>query len=116
MRAAVILPGLIALGAAACGDCFTLIVRVNSSVATIGVGGVNPSVATIRVGQRVTLRHEHGFSCGSPLAPGATSWHTADTLIVYLDTLSGDVTGRSPGTAHVTTRDSDIELVIQVQP
>jgi hypothetical protein len=45
-----------------------------------------------------------------------TSWHTVDTLVVRLDTLSGMVMGRSPGTAHVAARNSDIDWVIRVDP
>ena len=103
MKAALIVSSLVALSATAC-DCFTLIVRIN------------PPATTIRVGQSTKLRHEHGVGCGSPLSPVVTSWHTADTFVVRLDTLSGMVTGRSPGTAHVAARDSDIEWVIRVEP
>jgi hypothetical protein len=104
MKAALIVSSLVALSATACGDCFTLIVRIN------------PPATTIRVGQSFNLRHEDSVGCGSPLSPGVTSWHTVDTLVVRLDTLSGMVMGRSPGTAHVAARNSDIDWVIRVDP
>jgi hypothetical protein len=103
MKAGLIVSSLIALSATAC-DCFTLIVRIN------------PPATSIRVGQTTTLHHDDGLACRSPLSPSVTSWHTVDTLIVRLDTMSGMVTGRSPGTAHVAARDSDIDWVIRVEP
>jgi hypothetical protein len=77
---------------------------------------INAPATVIRVGQTTRLRHENGVGCGSPFSPGVSSWHTADTFVVRLDTLSGMVTGRSPGTAHVAARDSDIDWVIRVEP
>jgi hypothetical protein len=104
MKAASILLCTVSLTGTACGNCTVLAERVA------------PSSTTIRVGQRVTLRRERGGTCGYPVSPVMTSWYTSDTLVVSLDTTSGVVIGRSPGTARVTAGDSGIESVIQVQP
>jgi hypothetical protein len=66
-----------------------------------------PSEATITVGETLMLRLEDGGYCTghSPAEatyqPVATHWTTADTAVVSLDSLTGTVTGRRPGDAHV---------------
>jgi hypothetical protein len=76
--------------------------------AGVGLSRVDPAEPTIAVGQSVTLVYSTGGGCRSGdgltdvnLHATATVWHTTDTLIVALDTLTGRVTGRSPGAAFV---------------
>jgi hypothetical protein len=101
---AFLLSTLVCLGATGCGNCLGLAEKVS------------PAEVTLRVSESITLHRERGGTCGYPVSPVATSWFTSDTLIVQLDTVSGVVTGRSPGTAHVTARDAGIDAVIHVQP
>ena len=76
--------------------------------ADVAFNRVDPAEPTIAVGQSVTLVYSTGGGCRSAdgltdvdLHEAPTIWHTTDTLVVALDTLSGRVTGRSTGTAFV---------------
>lgn len=73
---------------------------------------VSPAEQTIHVGESVTLQHETGGGCRSgdhltdvETRTTPTVWHTSDTLVVRLDTLSGRVTGRTVGDAVVLAED-----------
>jgi hypothetical protein len=67
-----------------------------------------PTDASIRVGESVTLLYETGGGCVTgngvsnvEMHSASTTWHTTDTLVVRLDSLTGIVMGRSPGVAQV---------------
>jgi hypothetical protein len=99
LKQCVMLLGIVevSLAATGCGDC-----------AGIGLSRVTPTSATLRVGESITLLYETGGGCATKngvtnihLQPAPTVWRTSDTLIVRLDTLTGRVTGRSPGLAQV---------------
>jgi hypothetical protein len=77
--------------------------------AGVGVIRVLPTETTIRVGERFTAVYEEGGACDAynpddcKCHQVARHWSTADTLVIRLDTLSGEVTGRGVGNANVTT-------------
>ena len=69
---------------------------------------VTPTNATIAVGQTVTLKYQSGGYCAGETPTEAdygpvvsTSWKTADTSVVFLDSLAGVVTGRAAGDAQI---------------
>jgi hypothetical protein len=91
---------LVATAIAACSE--------NHACAGLPAARVLPHDSTIAVGQALTVRLESGGYCAgqSPTAatyqPVAAHWTTLDTVIVSLDSLTGVVTGRRSGDAHVT--------------
>ena len=102
---------LFASASTGCGDC-----------AGVGVSRVTPTDATIRVGESVNLLYETGGGCVSndrvtniDVHSAPTTWHTTDTLVVRLDSLTGIVTGRTPGTAQVRGGPSLDTVTIHVQ-
>ena len=69
---------------------------------------VTPTNTTIAVGQKVTLKYQSGGYCAGETPTEAdygpvisTAWRTSDTSVVFLDSLTGAVTGRAPGDAQV---------------
>jgi hypothetical protein len=80
------------VGTEACGDC-----------AGVGLTRVSPTEQTIHVGESFLATYEEGGSCNkifTPLANGVT-WSSAETTIVAVDSLSGQVTGKQIGDALV---------------
>jgi hypothetical protein len=90
---------------------FTLVIVVGLTgcgCADVGMEQVSPMEQTLKVSQSTTLQYQTGGACRTgdhftdiSLHTASTVWHTSDTLIVVLDTLTGRVTGRAPGDAHV---------------
>jgi len=80
------------VGTEACGDC-----------AGVGLTRVTPTEQTIHVGESFVATYEEGGSCNkifTPVANGVT-WSSAETTIVAVDSLSGQVTGKQIGDALV---------------
>jgi len=80
-----------------CGDC-----------AGVGLSRLATTDVTIQVGASFTASYEEGGSCGGSSAPDpagwravATRWRSADTTVISLDSLSGQVTGLKVGDAQV---------------
>lgn len=78
--------------------------------ADVALNQVIPPTQTLRVGESVTLQYETGGGCQSgnrttdiDLHSAATVWHTSDTLVVAVDSISGRVTGRALGDAWVVS-------------
>ena len=83
---------------------------VGCGCADVALNRVTPAEQTIGVGQSMTLTYATGGACRSgngftevSLHEGPTVWHTKDTLVIALDTLTGRVTGRTPGDAQVVS-------------
>jgi hypothetical protein len=98
IRVPSLLASLLTLSLASCG------------CADVGLAQVTPNDRTLRVGESVTLVYETGGACmvknqatDVELHTATTIWCSADTLIVVLDTMTGRVTGRSPGEAWVVS-------------
>ena len=80
--------------------------------AGVALTRVSPAEQTIHVGESVTLQHETGGGCRSgnhltdvEVRTTPTVWHTDDTLVVRLDTLTGRVTGLAVGDALILAAD-----------
>jgi hypothetical protein len=85
----------IAVGAAACGK---EVCPVELEI------GVTPHDTTITIGQSFTAKLLSITTCPSvDTTVVAAHWKASDTLVVNLDTLTGRVTGRSPGNASVVS-------------
>ena len=80
------------LSAQGCGDC-----------AGVGVTRLSPSEQTIHVGQSFVANYEEGGSCLNMFAPVANrvTWSSAETTIVAVDSLTGQITGKRVGDALV---------------
>lgn len=63
---------------------------------------LTPSEATITAGQSITPTLELTSCGGRKRWTPTVVWLTADTAIVSVDSISGRITGRAPGSAHVT--------------
>src|SRR5215831_6928507 len=81
---------------------------VGCGCAGVALSRVSPAEVTLAVGQSATLVYSTGGGCRSgnrttdiDLHEAPTVWHSADSLVVAADSLTGRVTGRSPGTAQV---------------
>jgi hypothetical protein len=87
-----ILGSVILLGSHACGDC-----------AGVGLSRLNPTEQTIRIGASFVASYEEGGSCSNTFAPvtGRTTWASAETTIVTVDSITGQVTGKRIGDALV---------------
>jgi len=71
-------------------------------------GARSQRIAIDAVGRSATLVYSPGRRCRSgagftdvDLHEAPTIWHSSDTLVVTVDTLTGRVTGRSPGDVSV---------------
>ena len=74
----------------------------------VALNSVAPTELTLAVGQSAMLTYSTGGACRSgdgftdvDLHEAPTIWRSSDTLVVMVDTLTGRVTGRSPGSASV---------------
>jgi len=74
----------------------------------VALNSVSPKELTLVVGQSATLAYSTGGGCRAgngftdvDLHEAPTIWHSSDTLVATVDTLTGRVTGRSPGDAAV---------------
>ena len=74
----------------------------------VALNSVAPTEVTLAVGQSAALTYSTGGGCRSgdgfasvDLHEAPTIWHSSDTLVATVDTLTGRVTGRSPGNAFV---------------
>jgi len=74
----------------------------------VALNRVSPAELMLTIGQSATLAYSTGGGCRSgdgftsvDLHAAPTIWHSSDTLVVTVDTLTGRVTGRSPGEASV---------------
>jgi hypothetical protein len=74
----------------------------------VALNRVTPSDQTIHVGQAIVLSYATGGGCRDgggltdvSLHDAPTVWHTHDTLVITLDTISGRVLGRMVGDAQV---------------
>ena len=81
---------------------------VGCGCADVALNRVAPAELTLAVGQSATLVYSTGGGCRSgnrttdiELHEAPTVWHSRDTLVVTVDSLTGRVTGRSAGTAQV---------------
>ena len=83
---------LASVGAQACGDC-----------AGVGLSRLSPTEQTIQVGQSFVATYEEGGSCHQTFAPIANrvTWSSAETRVVTVDNLTGQVTGNQVGDALV---------------
>ena len=100
--------------AAAAGVAISLLLGGcrTGDVVCAGIGLVRtvPADVTISVGQSVTLRYQEGGYCAAEPSESdytdmeVSAWSTVDTTVVQVDSLSGRVTGRMSGDAHVTGR------------
>jgi hypothetical protein len=93
------------IGSVVCVALFT-----GCGCADVALNQVTPNQQTLRVGESVTLTYETGGACmvnnratDVDLHSVPTVWHTADTLVVAVDSLTGRVTGRAPGAAWVVS-------------
>ncbi|MEP6495785.1 MAG: hypothetical protein ABJF01_24085 [bacterium] len=85
-----------------------------------GLIRVNPSEATVRIGETVVLRFEEGETpCGDrnpPFRPLPAAWTTADTLIVRVDASTGGVVGLRVGDARISpTPDGGLFTTVHVR-
>jgi hypothetical protein len=80
------------IGVSGCGDC-----------AGVGLSRLSPTEQTIAVGQSFVASYEEGGSCTNTFAPvpNRAKWHTAETSIVEVDSITGRVTGKRVGDALV---------------
>jgi|SRR5215831_3725933 len=81
---------------------------VGCGCADVGLSRVSPAELTLAVGQSATLVYSTGGGCRSGnrttdivLHEAPTVWHSRDTVVVAVDSLTGCVIGRSAGTAQV---------------
>jgi hypothetical protein len=89
---------------------FLVILIAGCGCKGVGLNRVSPADQTIRVGESVTVEYKTGGGCVNgnhltdvELDAVATVWHTVDSLVVGLDTLTGRVTARAPGEAWVVS-------------
>src|ERR1041385_6729800 len=80
------------IGAEACGEC-----------AGVGLARVTPTEQTIHGGESFVARYEEGGSCNKifTAVTNGVTWSSAETTIVAVDSLSGQVTGKQIGDALV---------------
>ena len=85
--------------------------RINSDCAGIGLSRIVPSDTTIGVGESFVARFYEGGYCAGQEATTAhldpvaiDTWYTPDTLILRVDSETGQVTGRAIGDAELTSR------------
>lgn len=104
---AVVLPVL----TAACGDRITC--------AGVGLARLSPVDTTIGVGATFAVHYQEGGTCSdeshAKYYDVPIVWHTADTAIVRLDSLSGRVTGRAIGDAHLSAVDRALVVSVHVR-
>src|SRR6476620_11625952 len=81
---------------------------VGCGCSDVALNRITPEEQTIHVGQSTTLTYATGGGCRSgngftdvSLHDSPTVWHTRDTLVIALDTLSGRVIGLTAGDAQV---------------
>ena len=79
----------------------------DKNCAGVGLSRVLPGDTTIAVGQSFVIIYQDGGTCGGRITDAnyhtvpTTGWYTPDTLIVRVDSVTGRVTGRAVGTAHI---------------
>lgn len=104
--------------ASLCAVAVLELAACSGGCADVALNRVEPSEQTLLVGQSITLTYETGSACRSgdritdtDLHQSPTVWHTADTLVVALDTLTGRVTGRAPGDATIISGGGSSALI-----
>ena len=83
---------LASVGGQSCGDC-----------AGVGLSRLNPTEQAIHVGESFVATYEEGGSCSEAFAPvpNRVRWTSAETTIVAVDSITGQVTGKHVGDALV---------------
>ena len=111
MRKSLIVLVLAAIGATACGDRITC--------AGVALVRVSPLDTTITVGAGFVARYQEGGTCSdasqAEYRDVPVIWRTSDTTIVRLDSVTGQVIGRTIGNASIVVADRAFVVSVHVR-
>jgi Bacterial Ig-like domain (group 2) len=92
-RLLVVLPCAVLASCVGLGDCTD----------ELGIS-IKPTASTLAVGQTVSPTVRLSSCGGREHFTDAFTWRTADSAVVAVDSLSGRISARAPGVAHVEVR------------